>query len=102
MSTRNLPKKRRVYLIECGGRYKVGVSENPERRVTELNDRPFPAKLITKSGPVHCAFEAEREIHEWLDSYRVNGEWFDIPEHFVESVAFAVRDVCDSTYGYEE
>ena len=102
MSTRHLPKKRRVYLIECGGRYKVGVSENTERRVTELNDRPFPAKLITKSEPVHCAFEAEREIHEWLDSYRVNGEWFDIPEHFVKSVALVVRDVCDSTYGYEE
>ena len=99
---KELPKKRRVYLMECGGRYKVGVSVDPEARAKQLGNRPFPVQLLSQSKMVHCAFEAEKEIHEWLDEYRIDGEWFDIPDGFVDSVVQAIADVDDVVYGYEE
>jgi len=99
---KSLPKKRYVYLMECGGKYKVGISENIERRVKELNNKPFPTRLVTHSDMVHCAYEAEREIHEWLDEYRIGGEWFDIPESFVHSVVETIADIDDVIYGYGE
>lgn len=99
---KRLPKKRYVYLLKCGDKFKVGVSKNVDRRIKELDKRPLPIKLVAKSKLVHCAFEAEREIHEWLDEYRIDGEWFDIPSGFVESVVQAIADVDDVAYGYEE
>lgn len=99
---KKIPKKRRVYLMECNNRYKVGVSVDPDKRAGQLNNRPFPVKVIAQSNMVHCAFEAEKEIHEWLDEYRIDGEWFDIPDGFVDSVVRAVTDVDDVAYGYEE
>lgn len=96
------PKKRYVYLMKCGGRYKVGISENLERRVKELNNRPFPTEIVTHSNMVHCAYEAEREIHEWLAEYRIGGEWFDIPDDFINSVMNAINDIDDVVYGYED
>lgn len=91
-----------MYIFECGGRYKIGVSDNVDRRVKELDNRPFPVRLVAKSRLVHCAFEAEREIHEWLEEYRLSGEWFDIPNTFIGAVIRAVIGVDDTAYGYGE
>jgi hypothetical protein len=51
---------------------------------------------------VHCAFEAERELHEFLSEYRIDGEWFRIPSHLVKNIADCVRYVSDAAHGYEE
>lgn len=96
------PKKRCVYLLKCGDKFKVGVSKNVDRRIKELDKRPLPVKLVTKSELVHCAFEAEKEIHERLEDYRIDGEWFDIPESLIGSVIQSIENVDDLTYGYEE
>ena len=98
---KRLPKKRYVYLLKCGDKFKVGVSKNVDRRIKELDKRPLPVNLVTKSKLVHCAFEAEKEIHEWLDEYRIDGEWFNIPDSLMGSVIQAIKDIDDLTYGYE-
>jgi len=101
-SKKKLPKKRRVYLMECNKRYKVGVSVDPDAMVKQLDNRPFPIHVIAQSDMVHCAFEAERELHEFLDEYRIDGEWFEIPNRLVENIADCVRYVSDAAHGYKE
>lgn len=101
-SKKKLPKKRRVYLMECNKRYKVGVSIDPDARLEQLDNRPFPIHVIAQSDMVHCAFEAERELHEFLDEYRIDGEWFEIPNRLVENIADCVRYVSDAAHGYKE
>lgn len=67
-----------VYVMKCGGRYKVGVSDNVVRRTKELDNRPFKVSLVVSSQPMVHAYDAERWIHNHLNQYRLGGEWFDI------------------------
>jgi hypothetical protein len=66
-----------VYLI---GSYdvrpvKIGVSENPEKRLKSLSTgSPVPLQLLW-SAPGGAALEAA--LHEYFQPYRVYGEWFD-------------------------
>lgn len=67
-----------IYLFECGGKYKVGISRNVERRVKDLDKRPFKVNLIAK---VHSdiAYKVEQEVHNRLKRYKIEGEWYDFP-----------------------
>jgi len=96
------PGKRRVYLMECDGHYKVGVSADPHERARQLDRRPYPVEIVAQSDMVHCAFKAEREIHSRLDEFRIDGEWFRIPRELVDGVASRIRDINDADYGYAE
>lgn len=93
--------KRHVYLMECGGRYKVGVSADTSKRLRQLDNRPFPVMLLASSQQLTHPFEAEREIHEWLEAYRVSGEWYDIPDDLLQSVIKTVNDMDDYLYETE-
>ena len=86
----NTPKlektKASIYLLECGGRYKVGCSKNVERRIKELDNRPFPLNIVCKSPLLEDAFGKEQKLHEILNDYRIKGEWYDFPKEIVEKL----------------
>lgn len=63
-----------VYAIECGGRIKLGYSENPERRFSKIaSDAPFPCEMLG-SWPGTTADELA--VQNKFQSTRVHGEWF--------------------------
>ena len=71
-----------VYIIRQGDTrlFKIGVSNNPMRRLKNLQTgNPHPLKMMFS---VAChglsAYEAEALIHRHLSKERVKGEWFDI------------------------
>lgn len=82
----NLPKESKansytkgyVYLFECGGKYKIGVSQDVSRRIKDLDHRPFKVTLISK---VHSkmAYKVEGTLHNFLKKYKIEGEWYDFP-----------------------
>lgn len=74
------PKPSKVYLMECGGRYKIGVSADVDRRLKQLDKRPFELLLVTYSELFEDAYTAEKVLHKQYEKYRVYGEWFDIPQ----------------------
>lgn len=74
-------KKGYVYLLECGGRYKIGFSKDVERRISQLDTRPFKLNLIAKSKLISDAYDREQEIHEYFADNRVNGEWYEFSDH---------------------
>ena len=74
-----------VYLFECGRKYKIGVSVNVERRMKDLDQRPFPVTLVASSRMIRNAYQIEQSLHEQFDDQRLNGEWFELSD---EQVAY--------------
>ena len=67
-----------VYLINAGEFYKIGISRNVDRRITQLSTiPPFDVTLV-------CTIETddmlglENELHTMFSEKRVNGEWFTL------------------------
>lgn len=77
-----------VYMFSCGGRFKVGISKDVERRRKELDNRPYPVEEFAVSEPIEDAWEQEQAIHKRLEKYRTSGEWYALPF----DVACAVAD----------
>lgn len=70
-----------VYLLECGGKYKIGFSKDVERRINQLDTRPFKINLIAKSEFISDAYDREQELHEYFVDQRVDGEWYEFSDH---------------------
>lgn len=72
-----------VYVAKAGNAIKIGVSKNPERRITQLNTgNSSEVKLETVIDELRnkgkTARDWETQIHEELDEYHLSGEWFGI------------------------
>lgn len=71
-----------VYLMQAEGtnRFKIGYSKNPEQRAMSLKfpQMPFKIKLLYQFRCLNMNWW-ERSLHDYYSEYRVNGEWFDIP-----------------------
>lgn len=69
-----------VYFIQKGyGSVKIGVADDPERRLRELQTGNHGALHLIAKLPCPsraAAFAMERELHERFQSDRLNGEWF--------------------------
>ena len=70
-----------VYAIRNNhtGRIKLGISENPERRLKELqigNDCELELLAYREAAN---RFKDEKAIHDKHQHLRVRGEWFDVP-----------------------
>ena len=67
-----------VYLVECLGLYKIGVTRNIESRLKSMDtDNPFKKKLI------HCFksyyyIDIEKCLQDKLRIKNVKNEWFDL------------------------
>jgi len=63
-----------VYIIECKGRFKIGMSTNIRKRADSLQT-PWPSNLIAIKESNQPLLH-EKEIHRIYSTKRVYGEWF--------------------------
>ena len=85
---------RKIYLIEClseapDNKYiKIGVSTDCEKRLSGLkSSNPLPLKLIFESSNLfRNSTRMERWLHAHLDSYRISGEWFSLPDNLIKHI----------------
>jgi len=72
-------KRQSVYIVRCTntGVFKIGISNNPLRRVADIQTG-YPYKLAL-ARVINCSFakEVEQGLHRSLADFRLNGEWFD-------------------------
>lgn len=66
-----------VYLLECGGKYKIGFSKDVERRINQLDTRPFKINLIAKSKYLSDAYYWEQGLHDACSDSKIDGEWYE-------------------------
>ncbi len=83
-------KRGYVYLLECGGRYKVGYSKDVKKRVKQLDTRPFKLNVVAVSQYLDNAYDWEQELHQVLDLYRIDGEWYELDG---ETLSFVINDI---------
>jgi Meiotically up-regulated gene 113 len=78
-----------IYAIKFGDYYKIGRSNDIERRIKQINialpERGEIIHFIETDDPVGI----EKYWHNRLDAYRENGEWFKLPAN--ELAAFKRR-----------
>lgn len=80
MDVEDLPPDRYVYVARelVSGRYKVGISKDPEARLKELNiGNPEELILITSYKATESGYLSESLAHKALESYHLRSEWFD-------------------------
>ena len=60
------------------GRYKIGLTNNPSRRLAELNSEQAPCPIVgIRYIQVEDNLAVEQELHRKFKSDRRYGEWFD-------------------------
>ncbi len=71
--------ERYVYVISAGlYRHKVGISDNPWKRVRELQTGHYEALRVICALETRWAIEVERTVHLQLRDFRLQGEWFAV------------------------
>lgn len=72
-----------VYVIGfTDGTTKVGISQNPERRISTIekqSGRTIREYRISDSFPAKTAFEIECLMKQALAAYSMEGEFFNVP-----------------------
>jgi hypothetical protein len=91
-----------IYFIQVGddGPVKIGWSMNPQKRLAGLQTA-HPEQLHLR-GYRRGSVQAERELHETLKDYRVNGEWFVSHEDVLAQIETEYEDVIDVVAGLED
>lgn len=73
-----------VYVIRCQNFIKIGVADNPRKRVTELQvGCPYKLDLI-QSFASKCPRGDERRLHNLLRKHHQRGEWFKLTDNMIE------------------
>ena len=78
--------KRNVYVMECQGMYKIGVSKDVEKRQKQLTKTPIPVNIIYISPQIDYAYECERNLHEIFEEKKIMGEWFLLNDYDIEAI----------------
>jgi hypothetical protein len=68
-----------VYAIRevDGGRIKIGISKDPERRLKQLQTGSSSELELVAMREATGGFADEKEIHRLNESVRIHGEWFE-------------------------
>ena len=84
-----------VYIMKYLDKYKVGCSDNPERRLNELNKTsvimPYQIELIKKYW-CEDMYKTEKALHDLLDHRKCNGEWYDLNEEELHAIDILLKE----------
>jgi hypothetical protein len=76
-----------VYIAESSqGYHKIGISKHPDRRARQLSIPGIVDLYIVHTVPAQFARRAERVLHDSLREYRVNSEWFRLPDDLLRTL----------------
>jgi hypothetical protein len=90
-----------IYFIRAVGseptRYKIGLTNNLERRVKELNrgQSAFPNEMLWNVA-VNDTENAESDLHNRFVHHRVHGEWFQFDDDMLDEVRDAFLEVAQN------
>jgi hypothetical protein len=82
----------KIYIIESGGYYKIGVSINVENRLSQIQtSTPHDVTLVAKvSVKNNSAGRVETALHQYYSPVHKNGEWFNLSPR--EAAGFKLID----------
>jgi len=87
-----------IYFVHADGtdRYKIGLTNNLDRRMKELNGKQSPFENRLQWSIEVCDMRlAEKDLHDRFQARRVNGEWFQFSEGELKEVESIYDRVAD-------
>lgn len=83
----------KVYIMECNGFYKVGVSQDVKKRQKQLQTgNGKEIKILYSSNECINAFEVENLIHKKYKLYQTIGEWFKCNFETISSMIATIEE----------
>jgi excisionase family DNA binding protein len=73
---RPAPQRLVYFIATTNNRVKIGVSANPQKRLSALKTGATTALYLI--GTIPGDHDEERQLHRKFARYRVKGEWFDL------------------------
>lgn len=70
-------KSTHLYVLSCGTRLKIGVTNNIEQRLQSLTTGNPDPILVEYIEPRYNPHKAEKYLHNSFSKYKVRGEWFE-------------------------
>lgn len=67
-----------IYLVQAGGRYKIGKATDVAKRIKSLQTGSAEAIRLIHSIPTQRVELAEKQLHARFKAKRERGEWFDL------------------------
>lgn len=81
-----LSKKGFIYVLKCGPHYKIGLSQNIDKRIEQLSvTPPFDVELI-HTIETDDMYNLESFLHDRFSEKRKNGEWFELDKADIEYI----------------
>lgn len=84
-----------IYLLKCADKYKIGFSKDVDRRIKELNNRPFEVVLLQK-WYYEQALDIEQALHNIYEEFKIDpsGEWYGLtlPINQLENTIEQLKD----------
>lgn len=66
-----------LYILQCGNRFKIGVTNNIEKRIASLQTgNAEPITLVHIEERINPT-KAEKYLHRCFHKNRLKGEWFE-------------------------
>lgn len=85
----------KIYLIQQQNTnfYKIGVSNDPQRRVNDLQTGNQETLILVKSIPVNYNFKTENALHKRYASQNLQLEWFELTKEQVDKFEDYCRQI---------
>lgn len=75
-----------VYILKYGSQYKIGCSNNIDKRLHDLNKNTPHEITLIHSIETNNKYTLEKELHHKYKDKRVKGEWFDLLDSDIEDI----------------
>lgn len=88
-----------VYVMKSGNAYKIGISENPEKRLKDLSIGNCTLDIIYASALIKNARAVELSLHRKFSDFAVGREWFvvDDEKHLLSCVLGVISELGNSS-----
>ena len=82
--------RQEIYLAESSlGYHKIGISKHADKRIRQLSIPGVLDLTLLHTVPAMFARKTEMLVHDALQEYRVNSEWFCLPDEVIQALCEA-------------
>ena len=95
-----IEKSKSIYVFEYIGRYKIGVTKNVYKRLSQLSCGCPGIKCLYTSDAIFNPYEVEKILHRFFSKDNIGGEWFtDVELSLVDDIVskHARNEVIENT-----
>lgn len=84
---------RHIYVIGCGNRIKIGYSNDPDKRLKQLQTGASDQMVLEWVQERADAHKLEKHLHRTFSKHKIFGEWFNAD-------TLSIQEIRSAAFGY--